>query len=152
MSIIRNARLARYATLGVLVLVLLAMGLSILFLFDEGRSAEAKIQHFAATLPSLFFVGGIWMTERAFKAIAVGQAVELALSNLLERLGICLFLGGMAFVFGRPLILKALLDSSAWGWFDVPAITLGCVGLLLFVLGRPLRVAAAARAELDEIL
>ena len=147
-----SPKLARYATWSVLAIVLLGVGLNSTGLLAAERDYASAVRQVAATIPSLFFIGGIWMVERAFKAIERGQEVEAALSNLMTRLGFCLLAGGLAFVFAQPLLTKAVLGSSPWGWFDVPAITLGCLGLLLRVLARPLREAAEARSELEEIL
>ena len=134
-----SPKLARYATWSVLAIVLLGVGLNSTGLLAAERDYASAVRQVATTIPSLFFIGGIWMVERAF-------------SNLMTRLGFCLLAGGLAFVFAQPLLTKAVLGSSPWGWFDVPAITLGCLGLLLLVLARPLREAAEARSELEEIL
>jgi hypothetical protein len=152
MLLARNPKMARYATRGVLAVVIMGVVLNGSVFLDPARNQAATIQQAAATVPALFFIAGIWMIERAFKAITLGEAVEAALSILLQRLGFCLFVGGLSFVFAQPLLTKVLLGTSAWAWFDVPAITLGCLGLLLIVLARPLREAAEARSELEEIL
>lgn len=143
---------ARYATLGVLAIALLGVGMNSTGFLDPSSGEAAMVHQAAATLPSLFFIGGIWTVERAFKAIERGEAVEAALSILMMRLGFCLFAGGLAFVFAQPLLTKVILGTSPWGWFDVPTITLGSLGLLLMVLARPLREAADVRSELDGIL
>lgn len=147
-----NPGFGRYATLGVLVLVLLAVGFNSTGLFADEVGSAAKVAQLAALLPSLFFIAAIWMVERAFHAISAGQPIEAALVALLQRLGLCLFLGGLAFVFGQPWLSNLATGTRTLAWFDIPAITLGCLGLLMIVMARPLRQAAEAQAELAEIV
>lgn len=153
MSNVEVVKGARYLTLIVLALALLGVMLNSTGLLSADVAGAAKIRYLAATLPTLFYLAAIWMLQRAHAAIARGEAVEPALATLLERLGVCLFFGGIARVFGELLLVRLLLGvQTSWAWIDVAAITLGCVGLLLFVLARPLRDAVKARAELAEIL
>jgi hypothetical protein len=153
MTRLLSARYARFATFAVLVFVACGLMLNSSGLLSPNVSMEAQIRHAAGLVPSLFYVTGIWMVDRAFRSIERGQRIEAALSTLMKRLGHCLFFGGIAFVFVQPVILKTLTSHwSAWVWFDVPSITLGCLGLLLFTMAEPLRDAATARAEMDVIL
>jgi len=148
-----DARRARLATRAVLLLTLLGIGLNSIGLFDPIVPASAKLEGVIKLIPSLFFIAGIWMVERAFKAISIGQAVENALGDLMKRLGLCLFFGGISFVFLQPLLLTLMVpDWFAVAWFDVPAITLGCLGLLLFFMARHLKDAGLMRAEMEDIL
>lgn len=147
-----NAKTARYMTILVFAVVALGIGLNGTGIFSADLPEGFRVRLLAGTLPSLFFLAAIWMCARALKALDQGQGLEVTLCTLLERLGLCLFGGGIAFVFGQPLLNKLILGDGAWGWFDIPAITLGCLGLLLYLLGRPLREAAQARDELSEIL
>lgn len=151
MSSVRLVQWARYLTLLVLMVALLGVISNNLGLLDCPYTV--KIRRVAAILPTLFYIAAIWMIQRAYAAIARGDAVEAALATLLERLGLCLFLGGIARVFGQLWIIRMALGAPAsWAWFDVGAMTLGSIGLLLFILARPLRDAAKARTELAEIL
>ena len=149
----RHISTVRFLTLGVLACVIAGVALNSIGLFDPARTDAAKVRQLAATLPTLFYLAAIWMIARAHAAIVGGEAVEAALGALLERLGACLFLGGLARVFGELWVVKLVLGTTgSWAWFDVAAITSGCVGLLMIALARPLRDAARARAELAEIL
>jgi hypothetical protein len=153
MSSVRLVQWARYLTLLVLAVALLGVISNNLGLLDPNCPYAVKVRRFAAMLPTLFYIAAIWMIQRAHAAIARGDAVEAALATLLERLGLCLFLGGIARVFGQLWIIRLALGVPAsWAWFDVGAMTLGSIGLLLFILARPLRDAAKARTELAEIL
>lgn len=148
-----DARRARRATCAVLLLTLLAIGLNAFGLFNPVVSASTKLEGMIRLLPSSFFIAGIWMVERAFKAISIGETVEIALGDLMKRLGLCLFLGGISFVFLQPLLLRLVLPNFfAVAWFDVPSITLGCLGLLLFFMARHLKDAGLLRAEMEDIL
>lgn len=149
----QNPNLARLATRSVLLLTLFAICLNSIDFFYPDVPATIKIEKTINLLPSVFFVAGIWMIERAFKAISVGETVEAVLGNLMTRLGLCLFFGGLSFVFLQPLLLTLMLPE--WfgvAWFDVPSITLGCLGLLLFFMARQLKEAGLLRAEMEEIL
>lgn len=153
MQDMQRLNIVRIATGAVLLVVLSGTVLNGSGLFDPAISTDMKTRHLIMQVPSIFFIAAIWMVGRAFHAIAAGEAVEQALANLLQRLGLCLFLGGLSFVFLQPLLLRGLTSaSSGWVWFDVPAMTLGCLGLMLVFLSAPFRDAAAARAELAEIL
>jgi hypothetical protein len=62
-------------------------------------------------------------------------------------------LGGISFVFLQPLLLRLVLPNYfAVAWFDVPSITLGCLGLLLYFMARHLKDAGLLRAEMEDIL
>ena len=149
----QNPNLARLATRSVLLLTLFAIGLNSIDFFYPDVPVSIKIEKTITLLPSVFYVAGIWMVERAFKAISVGETVEVALGNLMTRLGLCLFFGGVSFVFLQPLLLTLMLPEwFAVAWFDVPSITLGCLGLLLFFMARQLKEAGLLRAEMEEIL
>ncbi|WP_404336297.1 hypothetical protein AB2M62_18845 [Sphingomonas sp. MMS12-HWE2-04] len=153
MASVRLVHWARYLTLLVLVVGFLGVTMNNLSLLDADCSYAVKVRRFAAMLPSLFYLAAIWMIQRAHAAIARGDAVESALATLLERLGACLFLGGIARVFGQLWIIRlALGEPASFAWFDVGAMTLGSLGLLLFILARPLRDAAKARTELAGIV
>lgn len=146
-------KIVRLATFVVLAVVISGIGMNGTGLLAPDVPADAKLRHIIMLLPSAFFIVAIWMVQRTFRAIASGQFIEHALANLLRSLGVCLFLGGLSFVFFQPVLLRTLTSNwSAWAWFDVPAITLGCLGLMLFVLSPILRDAGRARAELEEIL
>ena len=149
----RHIRTVQLLTLFVLACIVAGVALNSTGLFDPARDAAAKVRQLAATLPTLFYLAAIWMIARTHAAMSRGEAVEAALATLLERLGACLFLGGLARVFGELWLIKIVLGTTgSWAWFDTAAITLGCVGLLMIALARPLRDAARTRAELAEIL
>lgn len=153
MQDIQPLNIVRIATVAVLAVALSGLVMNGTGLFDPAVSADMKTRHLITQLPMIFLVAAIWIVGRTFAAIAAGEAVEQALASLLQRLGLCLLLGGISFVFVQPLLLRGLTSApSGWVWFDVPAMTLGCLGLMLFFMSAPLREAAAARTELEGIL
>lgn len=143
-------RRAQGATLGVLALVSMAIALNSVGMAGSAAGTDARIAQAIHTIPSLFFVAAIWLTQRAFGAMARGEAIEAALGRLVPGIGTCLVAGGATFVFVQPLLLRAFTERySAIAWFDVPAITLGCLGLLLIALSAAFRSAAQKSAELE---
>jgi hypothetical protein len=148
-----TSRIVGWATTMVLVLTGAGVLLNSTGLLAGEVAGSAKVRLAAGLLPTLFYLAAIGMVQRAHAAIVRGEAVEATLARLLERLGICLLLGGLARVFGEIWIVRLIAGGvSSVAWFDVAAITLGCVGLLLVLLARPLRAAGQARAELADIL
>lgn len=148
-----EVRTVRMLTILVLVALVLGLSLNATGLVDAEADETAKRLQLIGMLPTIFYLAAIWVIQRAFSAIAKGDAVEIALARLLGWLGVCLFLGGIARVFGEPWLTRLVLERPwSWVYFDVAAITLGCIGLLLVIVARPLREAARIRAELSEIV
>lgn len=148
-----NARVAQALKILVLAASLLGLALNATGLIFPGPTAEARLIHLITLVPMLFYLAGVWTIHRAFAALAKGAEVSAILAGLLARIGACLFLGGLARVFGEPWLIRLALDRPwPYGNFDLAAITLGAVGLLLILLTAPLREAAAMRTELAEIL
>lgn len=152
-TMFRNARVAQALTALVLLAVAMGVTLNSTGLVIGASNNTYRSAQLIATLPVLFYLVAIWTVHRAFGALARGDAVERVLSELLARVGICLFFGGLVRVFAEPFLLRWVFEGP---WpvanFDVAAITLGTVGLLLVLVALPLRDAASMRAELAEIL
>ena len=149
----RDAAIARNLTFMVLVMLALGMVLNATGLILPGNSGPAKIVQLSGMLPMLCYLAAVWMIQRAFSALARGDAVERIVAKLIVRVGACMFLGGLLRVFGEAWLTRLALGQR-WPWanFDVAAITLGTAGLFLILLARPLRHAARMRAELDTIV
>ena len=122
-------------------------------LIAPDRSSSLRAVQAIATLPMLCYLAAIWTIRQAFSALSKGRAVEPVVARLLMRMGTLLFVGGLLRVFAEPLLTRMVLQRP---WpvanFDIAAITLGTVGLLLFLLARPLQHAAEMRTELDEFM
>ncbi|GAA0730247.1 DUF2975 domain-containing protein [Sphingomonas japonica] len=153
MSISKHARIAQILTGLVLAAVTLGIALNSTGLVIGPSDTTVRYAQIVATLPALFYLVAIWTVHRALGALAKGDAVEKTLSELLARVGTCLFLGGLVRVFVEPFLMR-WVSAGPWpvGNFDIGAVTLGTVGLLLVLVAGPLRDAAAMRTELGQIL
>lgn len=149
-----SARLAAVLTAMVLVLFALGFGLNATGMVMPGGDSVVRKMLMASVLPMLCYLAAIWMIGRAFAALAGGGAVEPVLARLMKRLGLCLFLGGIARVLVEPMLMHFTVGIGRWPFanFDGAAITLGVVGLLLFLLARSIGDAAVMRAELEAIV
>lgn len=141
-------------------LVLLALGFMLAGLslngtgvFDTGRSDAERVIQAVGFLPLICYCTAIGLVALAFGALGRGEAVDQVVARLLVRLGICLVAGGALRVFGEPWLIRLIIDRP-WpvAHFDVAAIALATVGVLLILLAGRLREAAHMRAELDGIL
>ena len=105
------------------------------------------------TIPAVCYLFGVWSIGRAMKRIADGAMLQPAVADALRRVGLALGIGGVASVFGVTNLMRLLgLSSGGYLYFDVPGMTLGMIGGALFLLGRVMDQAAAAQAELDEMI
>lgn len=149
----RHAGIARHLTGLVVMLIVLALVVNGTGLMAPDRSSSLRAVQAIATLPMLCYLAAIWTIRQAFFALSKGRAVEQVVARLLMRMGTLLFVGGLLRVFAEPLLTRMVLQRP---WpvanFDIAAITLGTVGLLLFLLARPLQHAAEMRTELDEFM
>lgn len=144
------ARLFAFVTLAMLVIGLVLNGTG---LFAGDGDSEVRAIQAVTFLPLVCYSAAIWLIARAFGALARGEAVEMIVARLLVRLGACLFAGGALRVFGEPWLIRLIIDRP-WPFanFDIAAVALAFVGLLLILLAGPLREAARMRADLDGIL
>lgn len=149
----RYATVARHLTGLVIILIVFGMILNGTGLVAPELSQSRRAVQAITMLPMLCYLGAIWTIRRAFSALSKGRAVEKVVARLLVRMGALLFVGGLLRVFAEPLLTRLVLQRP---WpvanFDIAAITLGTVGLLLFLLSRPLLHAAEMRTELDEFM
>lgn len=129
--------------------------LCIVLLVELVAVASGKYPHpmlLFDALPMLFFLSAIWSVRRAVILIGEGAALRGLVSNLLARVGTALLLGGLALVFGVPILAHLLTGGGSFARYDVSAITVGVVGVGLLIVSRVVADAEAMRAELDEIL
>ena len=142
-------RLAAGAILLVFVLLCFVVAVELLAV-ARGRYPTPALVMRDLAMP--FYLWAIWSARRAVLLIGRGEALHAVLSRLLARIGAALFLGGLAAVFGAPLLLMALRRGGALAFYDVAAITVGVVGVTLMIVARLIAEAEAMRAELDEIV
>ncbi len=134
-----------------LVLVVLLFGIAVEILaVASGR--VPSVGQFVWRLPLLFYLWAVWSVRRAVIAIGRGEGHEEALGQLIGRVGLALFLGGIATVFISPWLAAWINGRGSFAFYDVSAITVGVVGAALVLVARLLGQAAAMRRELDEII
>lgn len=103
--------------------------------------------------PTVCYLFGVWSIGAAMKRIADGALLQGAVADALRRVGLALGVGGIVSVFLVTNISRlAGLSHGGYLYFDVPGMTLGMIGGALFLLGRVMDQAAAAQAELDEMI
>lgn len=144
----RSRWLARaiLAVLAMLLIVPVIVALAVL----AGRDQYGDL--LVRQLPMLFYGWALWSVRSALADYAAGGSLGDRASRSLQCVGISLFLGGLSSVFAVPLVLRAIHGRGSFAYFDVPAITLGAVGLSLVIIGRLLADAEAARRELEEFV
>ncbi|MBX3477656.1 MAG: DUF2975 domain-containing protein [Brevundimonas sp.] len=103
--------------------------------------------------PAFCYLIGVWSVGAAMKRIGAGDLLQPAIADTLRRVGLALGIGGVASVFLVTNISRLIgVGRGAYLYFDVPGMTLGMIGGALFLLGRVMEQAAAAQAELDEMI
>ena len=147
----RSLRLRRLATM-VLSVLAAALGIEILMILKSGNVTRDLSYILPYRLPALFYLAGIWTIRQAFARLAKGDLFNHMLPILLRRVGLALVGGSIASAFLTQWLWRALLgpENGAWASFDPSTITVGLVGLLIFVMADLTKRAAAMRQELDE--
>lgn len=146
---ITRPAIASKAILFVFVVLCLVFGIELIGISQSGHTQIIMLYD---VIPMPFFLAAIWSMRRAVILIGRGGAVESLLSALLWRVGVSLFLGGLALVFAAPQLVRLFTGSGSYARYDSSAITVGVVGLALMIVARVVTEAGAMRTELDEIL
>jgi len=158
--------------IALLVGAIIALPYFILPALDAGRPGYPPVSDvlpgsavaLAYWSPTLFYLAALMFMTRMFGQVTAGRPIWRATASGLELTGWSLMLGGVTTVLIQPRLMQ--LDwvrevmvqqgrhAVVGGWinFDVPAITIGVVGVALLLLGGLLRRAGAVQAELDEII
>lgn len=103
-------------------------------------------------LPTFFYLYALWAARRAIMRIEQGQGLRSLLSQLLTRVGVALFAGGIVRVFVVPIGLLIGTGQGAVAHYDVAAIALGAVGVSLVAIAKAVAQAERAQATLDEFI
>lgn len=105
------------------------------------------------TVSPFCYLFGVWSIGQAMGDLARGSMFTATVANALRRVGLALGLGGVFSVFVATNLLR-FLEQMRGGYlhFDVAGMTLGMIGVALFLLGRVLDQAEAVQAELDEMI
>ena len=134
---------------GVLVVLLLALASEVLAIL-LGRYPHPSLLIFR--LPMVAYLWAIVVLRRALLAIASGLAFDEVLPRMLRGVGLALFAGAASAVVIVPLALRIARGAGPIAHYDVAAITLGVVGLVLLVLAALMHRAVSMSAELDTII
>lgn len=102
--------------------------------------------------PAVCYLIGVWAIGRAMRQIGKGALLQPAIADALREVGLALGVGGVFSVFVAPNLVRLSGVGGSYLHFDVPGMTLGMIGGALFLLGRVMDKAAAAQAELDELV
>lgn len=104
----------------------------------------------AMILPMPFYLFAMGATWWALRLVGQGARLAPALSSLMRRSGLALFVGGLVEVFGTNLLL--IEGGQGSQSINVTAIVIGVIGVGLYGLSNLIDEARAARAELDEFI
>jgi len=104
-------------------------------------------------LPAMFYLFGVWSIGAAMGQIARGRLIQPALAAALRKVGLSLGIGGVLSVFVVTNLMRLMADGrGGYLHFDVPGMTLGMIGGVLFLLGGVVEQAGKVQAELDEMI
>lgn len=105
--------------------------------------------------PALFYLWGLWTLRGMFGVLARGGvSFQPIITRAIAKVGWALLLGALVSLVIGPL-QSLLLQHNMTGWFatfNVPALTLGVVGLALIALTHMLRRAARIEAVLKDFV
>ena len=109
--------------------------------------------------PALFYLWALWSLRAMFKALSTsGASVSAfgspAVAGSLARVGWALLAGSVATVLVSPVVLEMVERPhamSAFAAIDIPAATLGVVGLALVAVSSMLRRAAELEREVADL-
>jgi hypothetical protein len=149
----RVVRISFVLTIMLLAPLVIGSMLNATGLFAAERAVSVRIIQGIAMVPLVCYCIAIGLIARAFAVLDRGGAVERVISDLLIWVGACLLAGGVFRVVGEPMLTRLILDRP-WPYmnFDLAAMTLAVLGLMLILLGGPLRDAARMRDELKDIV
>jgi len=149
-----------FALLTTVVLAGLALVIAVLFaalaLRDPASRLEIAERLAVTWAPALFYLWALWGLRAVFAALAAsGPSFRGGvLAGPLDRTGWALALGSGFTLLVSPVVLGMVERPHAMSAFaavDVPAATLGVVGLALIALSRVLRRAAELEAEATDL-
>jgi MFS superfamily sulfate permease-like transporter len=118
-------------------------------------SGDVKAQFWLVRqFDTLIYLAALGTICRAGWLVGQGRAFDAVLPGLLTAIGIMLSLAAVLELFGIPLILRTFFPgvTNSFGHYDPAYFAIGAVGLLLWLLGRMIRRAAAMADELAEFM
>lgn len=105
------------------------------------------------SIPALCYLYAVWVIGQAMGALSNGALFQPVLAMALRRAGVALGVGGVFSVFLMTNLMRLIgLTSGGWLHFDIPGMTLGMFGGVLFLLGTLVERASRLQTELDEMV
>ncbi|WP_170181714.1 DUF2975 domain-containing protein [Phreatobacter stygius] len=149
----RNRQFSIGATLVILAIgAIMAVTLVAMLLQGSVMRVQAITRVALIWSPALFYLWALWTLRGLFQTLARGgPSFQPAVTRALAKVGWALTLGSVASLVMGPIQMM-VLQHRMTGWFasfNVPALTLGVVGLALIVLAHMFRRAARVEAVLD---
>jgi hypothetical protein len=146
-----NRRFAVAATV-ILVAAGLVVLLTLAIVILQGHAMRlVTLQKVAlAWGPAAFYLWALWTLRGMFGALARGGlAFQPVVISALSRVGLALVLGAGTSLLLTPVarLLDAPRPVASFALVNVPALTLGVVGLALIAVARMLRQGARLEAE-----
>ena len=140
----------RLASTGLVLVVVVLAIYAATVVVSAGAGKTTGVALLARSLPLPLYLYALVIAAVAIRRVGTGEALKLQVSKLLSRIGWALFMGGIVQVFVVPWAMRRGAGSIAY--FDMNAITVGAIGIMLVILARTVRQAETDRAELDSFL
>lgn len=118
---------------------------------DAGRNVALVFAFWLATLPQGFCLVALWAAANVLNRLGRGDGFGQALVKCLREVGLNLILSGVAAVVLVPFV-KPFLEGrglATGGNFDIEGLTIGMIGLVLFLVAHQGR---ALKAELESFI
>lgn len=124
-------------------------------LFTSGFATDA-VRAFAcqvaAAVPEALYLLALWWVREALAAFSRGEWFAMAMTRMLDRVGIVLACAAATRILLVPGACRLLgFDPGYWIAFDAEGLVLVAIGLALKAIAGVLRHASTIQAELDEI-
>jgi hypothetical protein len=149
-----NGRLAVVAALAIAAIVgVMAITLMVVVRWRLEQS-ETVTRLLLTWSPSLFYLWALWILRGLFAALSrSGPAAQPSITRALARIGWALLGGAALTLITAPIILALENPHRVGGFavFNVPALTLGLLGVALIIVARMLREAIAAEAKVKSL-
>jgi hypothetical protein len=104
--------------------------------------------------PSAFYLWALWTLRGLFAGLSrSGPSAQPSITRALARIGWALMGGAVTTLVTAPVVLAMENPHRAGGFavFNVPALTLGLLGLALIIVARMLKQAIAAEARVKSL-
>ena len=149
----RNQQFYWAATIALaFIAALIAMTLFVLAMRGGVIRTSTLRQLPLAWTPALFYLWALWSARRMFAALSRGGFAFQVVSTALGRIGFALTLGAISTILIFPVLL--IMGADVGGGFvllNVPALTLGIVGLALIVTAHMMRRAQALEGKVASL-